>query len=46
MKWKVGPDLKHNAIKVASTLSSFTGVNSMSVHEVEEYLDTSKSRFI
>jgi hypothetical protein len=44
IKWKVGLDLKDNAIQAASTLSAFSSVNIVSVHEVTGALDAAKSK--
>jgi len=46
IKWKEGPYHKDNAIQEASTLSAFTTVNIMLVHEVIEAIDTTKYRVI
>jgi hypothetical protein len=43
-KWKVGTYLKENVIQATSTLSTFSGVNIVSVHEVVEVLDAVKAR--
>jgi len=44
IKWKVGPDVKDNALQVTSSLSDFFGVNIVSVHDVVIALDVKKSR--
>jgi hypothetical protein len=44
VRWKEGPDPKENSIQTTSILNAFTGANSMSVYEMDETLDMSKSR--